>query len=175
MTRLKHRLPAMLIVIALAVLVTAGWTRTWSQSTAGDENLTLTATNQIFPEAGLDQFMQKKLRTIHVAMAAAAKDDFQGVEKAGLDLIQLSKDAAWNRRANAEYLQDTTDFIASARFMIRMAESEDTLGVASSYSAVSTCCLNCHRHVRSPKVAGNLDPRNRHSPDRRFDEAVAGR
>ena len=155
MTRLKHRIPVILVAIALAVLLSAGWSRTWMQSAGGDEELSLTATNQVFPEDGLDEFMKKKLSAINLAMKAAAKDDFKGVENAGIELIRLSKDAAWNRRADAEYLQDTSDFIASVRFMVRMADSEDTLGVASSYAAVSACCLSCHRHVRSPKIAAH--------------------
>ena len=104
------------------------------------------------PKEGIEDFMKIKLEAINAAMEAAATDDYVSVEKAGMDLIQLSRQVSWKRRANAAYLQDTADFVQAAEFMIRMAQVKDSQGVAHSYGAVAACCLNCHRHVRTPKV-----------------------
>ena len=101
----------------------------------------------------VQDFMKIKLAAINAAMEAAATNDYTAVEKAGLDLIQLSRQVAWQQRANAAYLQDTADFVAAARYMVRMAQAEDSQGIAQSYGAVAVSCLNCHRHVRAPKIA----------------------
>jgi hypothetical protein len=148
----RHRRIRIFIAVLGSVLIfIAGWQgRILPQSAANQEAASVKRTA---PEEGLHDFMKAKLAAINAAMEAAANDDYPAVERAGLDLIQLSKQAAWNRHANAAYLQDTADFVESAEFMMRMAHAEDSQGVASSFGAVSTCCLNCHRHVRSPKVA----------------------
>lgn len=138
-------------VIVLGLLVFATWQQPLMLESAA--NQTSIGIKRTPPEEGLRDFMKSKLAAINSAMEAAATDDYTAVERAGLDLIQLSKQAAWNRHANAAYLQDTADFVRSAEFMMRMAHAEDPDGVAASFAAVSTCCLNCHRHVRSPKVA----------------------
>lgn len=137
--------------IALVALIVTAWPQPLMPESAA--NQTSIGIKRTPPEEGLRDFMKSKLAAINSAMEAAATDNYAAVERAGLDLIQLSKQAAWNRHANAAYLQDTADFVRSAEFMMRMAHAEDPDGVAASFGAVSTSCLNCHRHVRSPKVA----------------------
>lgn len=105
------------------------------------------------PREELEDFMKSKLAALNAAMESASTDDYVAVERAGKDLIQLSKQASWKRRASGPYTQDTADFVQAAEFMVRMAQAQDSQGVASSYGAVAACCLNCHRHVRAPLVA----------------------
>ncbi|MEQ9409096.1 MAG: hypothetical protein RIK87_15280 [Fuerstiella sp.] len=100
-----------------------------------------------------EDFMKIKLEAINAAMASAATDDYEAVAKAGWELVELSRQAAWHQRASATYLQDTADFVEAAEFMVRMARAEDSQGVAESYGAVAASCLACHRHVRQPKIA----------------------
>lgn len=154
MTRPQNQLSTLLVLCVVITLIPAVWLVVSSPISAGDPFL---ADARVTP-AKLDvkDFMSRKLAAINAAMDAAARDDYDAVESAGFELIQLSKDAAWSRRANSAYLQDTADFVQSARFMMRMAQQKDAQGVASSYAAVSACCLNCHRHTRNPKVAAAL-------------------
>lgn len=153
--RIRKQIRIVVAVLALVVLSFTSWNGTTLQSSAASqEKLSLKRTD---PDEGHKDFMKAKLGAISAAMEAASTDNFSAVEQAGMDLIQLSKQAAWNRHANAAYLQDTADFVQSAKFMMRMAAAEDSQGVASSFGAVANACFNCHRHVRSPKVALNFD------------------
>ena len=153
--QMQKRIRVALIALALAISSYAGWNGAGMlPSAVSQEKLSLKRTA---PDEGNKDFMQAKLSAINAAMKAASTDNFAAVEQAGLDLVQLSKQAAWNRHADAAYLQDTADFVQSAEFMMRMAHAKDSQGVASSFGAVATACFNCHRHVRTPKVAVNFD------------------
>jgi len=150
-TKKKRGIQFLTVMTVASVLISVAWRGTLlNQSAATQETLSVKRTP---PAEGLEDFMKAKLLAIDAAMESASTDNFTGVARAGIDLIQLSKQAAWNQHENATYLQDTADFVDATQFMIRMAHAQDRQGVASSFGAVSACCLDCHRHVRSPKVA----------------------
>ncbi len=147
----KTKIPAVLAGILLITFLTVG--RELHLPSLESATAEVPGQELVVVDESLEDFMKSKLTAINGAMASAARDDYNAVEKAGMDLIQLSKQASWKQRANAAYIQDTADFVAAAEYMVRMAREEDSLGVANSYSAVATCCLTCHRHVRAPRLA----------------------
>lgn len=140
-----------LIAVATAGVCTAFW---WQIAEAANENrVSKTIPPVQPPDEEIADFMKIKLQSVNAAMEAAADNDFDAVQRASLELVQLSKQAAWARQSDATYQQDTADFVSAAEFLLRMAQAEDSQGVTAAYAAVATSCLDCHTHARRPKVA----------------------
>lgn len=51
-------------------------------------------------------------------------------------------------------MQDTTDFVAAAEFLRRMADAKDAEGTSLGFMRLTMTCTNCHNHVRTASVAG---------------------
>ncbi len=43
--------------------------------------------------------------------------------------------------------------LATVEFMDRMAEARDTEGVTRGFVRLTMACADCHRHMRTPKIA----------------------
>ena len=103
--------------------------------------------------ADVEEFMARKLKSAQRALDAVMTGEFDVVREQAVEMMDLSRHAAWKQLASPTYIQDTADFVASAEFLSRMAESQDAMGVAMGYSKVVQSCANCHQHVRAPRVA----------------------
>lgn len=146
----------LVIACSLAFVVAVATAGIWTTSPAAVDPVRPPVAQ--VPDEEVADFMKIKLAAINAAMEAAANGDFEGVDRAGFELSQLSKAAAWKRQADATYQQDTADFVAAAEFLQRMARDEDEEGVTAAYAAVATSCLVCHRHARRPAVASLSKP-----------------
>lgn len=153
-------------VLLLAIACVAALLHT--DSMAGFSKVGAAATAP--PVADEKEFMQSKLAALNRSMGAVAIDDFAAIERSGKELIDLSKQESWQQRSSPAYLQDTADFVAAAEYLIRAAGANDPQAVAHGYTAVVHSCLNCHRRVRTPKVAANqaIQPSAPHTAVRRF-------
>ncbi len=68
-------------------------------------------------------------------------------------MIELSRQAAWEQMASYRFVQDTTDVVAAAEFLSRMADAKDAEGTSLGFMRLTMTCTNCHRHVRTDSVA----------------------
>ena len=101
----------------------------------------------------MEKFMTLKLAAAQRALEGVAREDHELIQKASAEMIELSRQAAWEQMASYRFVQDTTDFVAAAEFLSRMADTEDDEGTSLGFMRLTMTCANCHRHVRTASVA----------------------
>lgn len=109
----------------------------------------------------MEKFMIRKLAAAQRALEGVAREDHELIQKATAEMIDLSRQAAWEQMASYRFVQDTTDFVAAAEFLSRMADAKDAEGTSLGFMRLTMTCTNCHRHVRTDSVAkldGKLKP-----------------
>jgi hypothetical protein len=116
----------------------------------------------------MEKFMTRKLAAAQRALEGVASDDHALIQKATAEMIELSRQAAWEQMASYRFVQDTTDFVAAAEFLSRMADAKDVEGTSLAFMRLTMTCTNCHNHVRTSSVA-KLDL----APERLKEELIA--
>ena len=116
----------------------------------------------------MEKFMTRKLAAAQRALEGVARDDHALIQKATAEMIELSRQAAWEQMASYRFVQDTTDFVAAAEFLSRMADAKDVEGTSLGFMRLTMTCTNCHNHVRTASVA-KLDE----TPERLKEELIA--
>ena len=101
----------------------------------------------------MEKFMTRKLAAAQRALEGVTREDHELIQKATAEMIDLSRQAAWEQMASYRFVQDTTDFVAAAEFLSRMADAEDAEGTSLGFMRLTMTCTNCHRHVRTASVA----------------------
>jgi hypothetical protein len=101
----------------------------------------------------MEKFMALKLAAAQRALEGVSREDHEMIQKATAEMIELSRQAAWGQMASYRYVQDTTDFVAAAEFLSRMADAKDPEGTSLGFMRLTMTCTNCHRHVRTASVA----------------------
>ena len=104
-------------------------------------------------KAAMDELMQQKLSATQGALEAVMREDFEQLHDVSLQMVALSRKEVWEQMASPRFVQDTADFVATVEFMDRMAESRDTEGVTLGFVRLTMACAECHRHMRTPKIA----------------------
>jgi hypothetical protein len=116
----------------------------------------------------MEKFMTRKLAAAQRALEGVSRDDHALIQKATAEMIELSRQAAWEQMASYRFVQDTTDFVAAAEFLSRMANAKDVEGTSLGFVRLTMTCTNCHNHVRTASVA-KLDV----VPERSKEELIA--
>jgi hypothetical protein len=116
----------------------------------------------------MEKFMTRKLAAAQRTLEGVARDDHALIQKATAEMIELSRQAAWEQMASYRFVQDTTDFVAAAEFLSRMADAKDVEGTSLGFMRLTMTCTNCHNHVRTASVA-KLDV----VPERSKEELIA--
>jgi len=101
----------------------------------------------------MEKFMARKLAAAQHALEGVAREDYEQIQQMTAQMIELSRQEAWERMASARFVQDTADFVTAAEFLSRMAETKDAEGVALGFMRLTLTCTNCHAHVRTSSVA----------------------
>ena len=110
-------------------------------------------------KASMDEFMKQKLAAAQGALEAVAREDFEQLHQVSLQMIELSHKEIWEQMASPRFVQDTVDFVAAVEFMDRMGTANDAEGVTLGFARLMMACAECHRHMRTPTVAGlNVSP-----------------
>jgi hypothetical protein len=104
-------------------------------------------------KVAMDELMKQKLTAAQGALEAISRDDFEQLHNVATQMIALSHKEIWEQMASPRFVQDTADFLAAVEFMDRMAEARDADGANLGFVRLTMSCANCHRHMRSPKVA----------------------
>ena len=112
-------------------------------------------------KAAMDELMKQKLAAAQGALEAVSKDDFDQLHQVATQMIALSHKEIWEQMASPRFVQDTADFLAAVEYLDRMADARDSDGANLGFVRLTMTCANCHRHMRTPSVAGlNSDPRS---------------
>jgi len=101
----------------------------------------------------MEKFMTRKLAAAQRTLEGVAREDHELIQKATAEMIDLSRQAAWEQMASYRFVQDTTDFVAAAEFLSRMSDAKDAEGTSLGFMRLTMTCTNCHRHVRTASVA----------------------
>lgn len=101
----------------------------------------------------MEGFMARKLAAAQRALEGVTREDHELIQKATAEMIELSRQAAWEQMASYRFVQDTTDFVAAAEFLSRMADAKDAEGTSLGFMRLTMTCTNCHRHVRTASIA----------------------
>lgn len=110
-------------------------------------------------KASMDELMKQKLTAAQGALEAVSREDFEQLHQVSLQMIALSHREIWEQMASPRFVQDTADFVAAVEFMDRMATANDAEGATLGFARLTMACAECHRHMRTPTVAGlNLPP-----------------
>ena len=104
-------------------------------------------------KAAMDELMRQKLSATQGALEAVMREDFEQLHEVSLQMVALSRKEVWEQMASPRFVQDTADFVATVEFMDRMAEARDTEGVTLGFVRLTMACADCHRHMRTPKIA----------------------
>lgn len=102
----------------------------------------------------MEKFMTLKLAAAQRALEGVTREDHALIQKSTAEMIELSRQAAWEQMASYRFVQDTTDFVAAAEFLRRMADAKDAEGTSLGFMRLTMTCTNCHNHVRTASVAG---------------------
>ena len=112
-------------------------------------------------KAAMDELMKRKLTAAQGALEAVTREDFEQLLEASLQMIALSHKEIREQMASPRFVQDTADFVAAVEFMDRMASANDAEGATLGFARLTMACAECHRHMRTPTVAGlNLLPQS---------------
>lgn len=105
-------------------------------------------------KAAMDELMKQKLAAAQRALEAVTREDHEQLHEAASQMIALSHKEIWEQMASPRFVQDTADFVAAVEFMDRMATARDAEGVTLGFVRMTMACAECHRHMRTPTVAG---------------------
>ena len=105
-------------------------------------------------KAAMDELMKQKLKAAQGALEGVTREDFEQLHEVSLQLIALSHKEIWEQMASPRFVQDTADFVAAVEFMDRMATAHDADGATLGFARLTMACAECHRHMRTPTVAG---------------------
>ncbi|MCO6459590.1 MAG: hypothetical protein J5I93_30110 [Pirellulaceae bacterium] len=105
------------------------------------------------PRDNVDTFMRAKLLHSQKVLEGLTVEDFGMIAKHSQEMSLLSQAAAWNVLQTPEYAQHSGEFRRSADALTKAALAKNLDGAALAYVDVTLKCVNCHRYVRSVRMA----------------------
>lgn len=131
-----------LLWLALAIGL-AGWG--WRSTVAADkpvEKLSPTKT-----------YMRAKLQDCQHVLEGLTTEDFKLVQKGAEHMQLMSRATEWTVIEGPVYAQLSGEFRRCCEDLIKRAKEKNTDAAALSYMQLTMACINCHRYVRSTRVA----------------------
>lgn len=94
------------------------------------------------------QFMRGKLAMVNKIVEGIATDDFELIEKGGMELVALAESADWKSSKDPYYHQYSANFEHATRGLIEAAKAKSVEKATFAYMHVTISCTACHQHVR---------------------------
>ena len=63
-------------------------------------------------------------------------------------MILMSKAAEWRAQEGERYAQETAQFVAAAKDLVRQARKRNIDGATLSYLQLTMNCVDCYKHIR---------------------------
>jgi hypothetical protein len=98
-------------------------------------------------------FMRMKLEHSQKVLEGIALEDFALIERNSQQLSLLSQAANWQVLQTPDYLQHSLDFRRSADALTKAARDKNLDGAALAYVQLTMNCVNCHKYVRTARLA----------------------
>ena len=98
-------------------------------------------------------FMRSKLNHSQQVLEGLSTEDYDTIAKHAQDLSLLSLASNWQVLQTEEYVQQSREFRRAADALRDAAKKKNLDGAALAYVDMTMKCINCHKYVRSTRVA----------------------
>lgn len=115
--------------------------------------LLITAPGHAQQPNDVSDFMQLKLSHAQEVLKALAVEDFDAMEKHSQELSLLSQAATWRVLQTPEYLRYSGEFRRASDALTKAAREKNLDGATLSYVTMTMKCIECHKYVRSVRMA----------------------
>jgi cytochrome c556 len=93
-------------------------------------------------------FMRGKLAMVQKIVEGIATEDFEMIEKGGMELAALAESAAWKSTQDPYYKHYSANFEHAVKGLVAAARSESVEKATFAYVHVTISCTACHQYVR---------------------------
>lgn len=101
----------------------------------------------------ISETMQLKLKHAQNVLKSLAVEDFDSIADDAKNLSLLSQTAEWQVYRTPEYRHFSAEFRRAADTLTWEADAKNIDGAALAYVQMTLTCINCHKHVRTIRVA----------------------
>lgn len=92
--------------------------------------------------------MRSKLNMVQKIVEGISTENFDMIDKGGMELIALAESAAWKSHHDPYYRHYSANFEHAARGLIAAAKSKSVEKATFAYVHVTISCTACHQQVR---------------------------
>lgn len=98
-------------------------------------------------------YMRAKLQDCNHVLEGLATEDFKLIQRGAEHMQLMSRAAEWSVVEGPVYAQLSGEFRRCCEDLIKRAKEKNADAAALSYMQLTMACMNCHRYVRSTRVA----------------------
>jgi cytochrome c553 len=99
------------------------------------------------------RLMREKLLHSQRILAALTTSDYVLLQKETLALTQVTQSPTWAELMTTELRPYTGGFTKALADLTAAADRRDLDAATASYSALTTACFSCHKHVMRSRIA----------------------
>ncbi len=105
------------------------------------------------PDENLSDFMNRKLEHAQSMLEGLVTEDYPTILKHAREMNVISRAAAWQVIETPEYAAQSVEFRRAVDDLTKAAEKHNLDGAALAYVEMTVKCVNCHKYVRTIRVA----------------------
>ena len=99
------------------------------------------------------RLMREKLLHSQRILAALTTSDYALLQRETQALTKVTQSPIWAELMTAELLPYTGAFARALKDLSAAAERRDYDAAGANYSALTTACFGCHKHVMNSRIA----------------------
>ena len=99
------------------------------------------------------RLMREKLLHSQRILAALTTSDYALLQRETLALTKVTESPMWAELMTAELRPYTGGFTRALKDLSAAADRRDYDAAGASYSALTTACFSCHKHVMNARIA----------------------
>jgi cytochrome c553 len=99
------------------------------------------------------RLMREKLLHSQRILGALTTSDYGLLQKETLALTRITQNPTWTELITAELRPYTGDFTKALADLAAAADRRDYDAAGRSYSALTSACFSCHKHVMNSRIA----------------------
>ena len=108
------------------------------------------------PQERVLDIMDAKLAYTQAVFQGVVLADYRQVENNARELAALSLEARWMVNDSLAYSMLSDRFRAIAEQLQRDAAAEDLAAMTNGYTALSSSCVDCHRHLQAERTSADM-------------------
>lgn len=103
----------------------------------------------------VNAFMQAKLDAAQKVLEGLVTERFGIISQGAERMLVMSKSAEWHVHKTPIYARHSAEFQNAADRLEKAAREEQLDAASLAYLQLTMSCINCHKYVRSVKIARN--------------------